>query len=33
MPIEARFAHVGRLRFVYATDPERNVIELQQWSG
>ena len=23
----------GRLRFVYATDPESNVIELQQWSG
>jgi predicted enzyme related to lactoylglutathione lyase len=22
----------GRLNFVYATDPEGNVIELQQWS-
>ena len=30
--VSVDIAGAGRLRFVYATDPEGNVIELQQWS-
>jgi predicted enzyme related to lactoylglutathione lyase len=29
--VSADIPGAGRLRFVYATDPEGNVIELQQW--
>lgn len=28
----ARFYETGTVQFVYVTDPEGNIIELQQWS-
>jgi predicted enzyme related to lactoylglutathione lyase len=31
--VHADIPGAGRIRFVYATDPEGNVIELQEWSS